>query len=226
MRRALLALAAIVIVVLVAGQLVLPSLAARHLRSQLQDHGTQVEVKVSAFPAVKLLWGHADKVTITLADYDLGADDSGDGGDSLGDLLAQTKATRKLDVRVGVLDDRLLHIRDVRLHKDRDALVAQVALRQADVDAALPAHLHVSENSDGDGLSVRGTTSVFGESIDATASVDVDDDGGIELSPEDLGDLGGLASFTVFSDKRIAVESIGSHRTSDGFAVTARGRLR
>lgn len=224
MRRALLALAVIVVALLAIGQLVLPSLAASRLRSDLEQHGSQVHVAISAFPAVKLLWGHADRVTITATDYR--SDDAGDSGGSLADLLAQTKATGKLDVHLHILDDRLLRMQDVRLHKDGDALVAEVTLRQRDVDAALPAHLHVTDASDGDGLSVEGQTSVFGESIDATASVDVDDAGGLELSPDGLGDLGDLASFTIFSDKRIAVDAIGAHKTSDGFAVTARGHLR
>ena len=221
MRRALLLTAGLVALALVAAQLVLPGLAERRLRSDLEPNGSRVRVDVEAFPAIKLLWQRADRVVVEVADFTSG--DAGRGG-SLADLLARTKATDELDVHVDVLADRRLRMQDVRLRKDGDALVADVALRTADVDAALPARLRVT-GSDAEGITVAGVTSVFGAQLRARARVLADDEGRIVLRPEGI-PLASLVTVPVFSDARIAAEAISARPTSDGFAVSARGRLR
>jgi hypothetical protein len=222
MRRALLAAAALVVVVLIATQLLLPGIAASHLRSDLEAHGSNVHVTVSAFPAVKLLFKHADRVTVQVSDYRSEPDSENDS--SLADMLARTESVGELDVHVRVLEDRLLRMQDVRLRKDGDELVADVALRTADVDAALPAHLRVT-GSDPDGITVAGQTSVFGAELRAQARILVDDDGRIVLRPEGI-PLASLVTVPIFGDKRIAVQAISASPTTDGFSVTARGRLR
>jgi hypothetical protein len=222
MRRALLIATALVIAALVAAQLLLPGIAASQLRSDLQDNGSNVHVEVKAFPAVKLLFKRADRVTVEVSDYNSGG--AGEGT-SLPDLLARTKTVGELDVHVRVLEDRLLRMQDVRLRKDGDTLVADVALRTVDVDAALPARLQVTGASDDEGLSVAGVTSAFGSEIRAEAKILVDDEGRIVLRPEGI-PLASLVTVPIFSDERIAVEAISAQPTADGFAVTARGRLR
>ena len=222
MHRALLALVGIVVIVLVAAQLALPGLAERRLRSDLEPNGSRVHVDVSAFPAVKLLFKRADRVTVDVSDYNSGGEGE---GTSLPDLLARTKATDELDVHVRVLEDRLLRMQDVRLRKDGDVLVAEVALQTVDVDAALPAQLRVTGGSGPDGLTVAGVTSVFGAELRAQARILVDDEGRIVLRPEGI-PLASLVTVPIFSDERIAVEAISARPTAGGFAVTARGRLR
>ena len=220
MRRVLLAVI-VVLVALVAAQLVLPGIAERSLRSDLESRGSQVHVDVEALPAVKLLFKRADRVQVELADYR----STGTGeATSLSDLLARTKVTDDLDVQVDVLEDRLLRMRDVRLRKDGDALIAEVALRTADIDAALPARLRVT-GSDPDGITVAGATSVFGTDVRAQARIRADDEGRIVLRPEGF-PLLSLVTVPIFSDHAIAVEAISARPTADGFAVTARGRLR
>ncbi len=222
MRRVLLLTAGLIVVALVAAQLALPGLAERRLRSDLEPNGSRVRVDVEAFPAIKLLWQRADRVAVEVADYTSG--DAGESG-SLADLLARTKATNELDVHVDVLADRLLRMQDVRLRKDGDVLIAEVALRTADVDAALPARLRVT-GSDAEGITVAGVTSVFGAEVRAEARVLADDEGRIVLRPEGVPLLGSLVTVPVFSDERIAAEAISARPTPDGFAVSARGRLR
>ncbi|MGA9858169.1 MAG: hypothetical protein WBQ18_09930, partial [Solirubrobacteraceae bacterium] len=68
-RLAGLGLALLVVVGLLVGQLVLPGIAAQRLRSQLSRSAQVLSVSVSAFPAVKLLWHHADRVVIRLGRY-------------------------------------------------------------------------------------------------------------------------------------------------------------
>lgn len=227
MRRGLIALAGILVALVVAAQFVLPGLAAKRLRSDLVAQGSDVRVEISAFPAIKLLLTKADKVTISVGSYKTDDGSSDDSGDDLPDLLAQTKATKKLDVDVRVLDDGLLRMQQVSLHKDGNALTANVTLLQSDIDAALPAHLRLT-GSDENGLTVSGNTSVFGEDIDADARIEVDDDGSLVISPQggDEIDLGDLVSVAIFEDKRVAVDSISARSASDRYTLTIRGHLR
>jgi len=221
MRRALIVVAGILVIVLVAAQLFLPGVAERRLRSDLEANGSQVRVAVEAFPAVKLLFKRADRVEVELSDYR----STGTGeATSLADMLARTKATDELDVHVRVLEDRRLRMQDVRLRKEGDALIAEVALRTADVDAALPARLRVT-GSDADGITVAGATSVFGRDLRAQAQILADDEGRIVLRPSGF-PLLSLVTVPVFSDHAIAVEAISARPIDEGFAVTARGRLR
>jgi hypothetical protein len=48
-------------------------------------------------------------------------------------------------------------------------------------------------------------------------------DGALVVAPEGL--LGGLGTLTVFRDSRVKVTQVGSRPGSDGFTLTAAGRL-
>ena len=223
MRRALLAVVGLLVVALIAAQLLLPGVAENRLKSDLETQGSDVTVSVKAFPAVKLLFGRADDVTIDVAN--LRPDETGEDGDSLSDLLAETKKTKKLDVHVNVLEDKLLRIEDVRLTKDGDNLTAVVKLRKRDVDEALPAELELVDRDVPNGLAVAGSTDVFGEQIEAEANIYADDDGTLVLEPSDEL-LGDLVSVPIFEDDRVAVDSISAKNSGDGYEVTARGHTR
>ena len=56
-----------IVAVLVLAQLLGPAIAARVVRGKVARSGTVHSVKVTAWPAVKLLWRHADEVTVTRA---------------------------------------------------------------------------------------------------------------------------------------------------------------
>ena len=61
--------AAVVLLVLVLAQLLLPGIAADQLRDRLSKNGKVESVSVSAFPAIELLWHDADKVVVRMASY-------------------------------------------------------------------------------------------------------------------------------------------------------------
>jgi hypothetical protein len=222
MRRGLLIAAGVLVAVLVLAQLLLPRLAERRLRSDLEEHGHRVHVEVSAFPAIKLLWHDADRVTATVGDYQSGGSGS---GSSLADSLASTKDTDELDVHVGVLDVLLLRMHDVRLRKRGNVLTGQVRVERGDVDAALPPNLHLVGRAAGeDALTLTGTTSAFGARVHGGARVGLDN-GRVVIRPVGI-PLASLVSFPVFSDSRVAVDALGARRVPGGFVVTARGHLR
>jgi hypothetical protein len=212
----------VVVVVLVLAQLMLPGIAADRIRSDLAQQGSGIRADVSAFPAIKLLWRQADRVSVSVDELRM----EGGSEESLADRLVSTKATKRLDVSVGVLDAQLLRLRDVRLRKDGDGLIGSVRLTREDVDEALPPDLGVAGRATSDGqLAVSGATEAFGRRVAARARILVDERGRIVIRPEGI-PLGALVSVPVFSDERVAVDALDARSVGDGFEVTARGRLR
>ena len=59
-------------------------------------NGAAIEVKIEARPAVKLVFGRADEVVLRAGRITPAAERE-DDGDSLGDLLAGTKAATRID---------------------------------------------------------------------------------------------------------------------------------
>src|SRR5437588_7968546 len=130
MRRiAAFATVGVVLVLLVLPQLVLPGIAAQRLHDRLARSGQAVHVEVDAFPAVELLWHHADKVVVSMRRYR-----SSTG--SLGSLLSETGDVGTLDASVAELDTGLLTLRGATLRKRGDRLTGSATVTEADLRAA------------------------------------------------------------------------------------------
>jgi hypothetical protein len=223
MRRVLLAGVGLLVIVLAAAQIVLPGMAARRLRAGLERNGSDVRVRVEALPAIKLLWHRADRVTVRVGHLRPGGSPS---GKSLPELLAETKAADRLDVRVAVLDVRRLRVQDAGLEKKGNTLVARVRVTAAAINRALPPRLRISARQLApDRLAVSGRTSVFGRELAGGALILIDGRGRIVLRPDGV-PLGSLISVPVFSDDRVAVDGLSTSPTGDGFTATVRGHLR
>jgi len=70
--RRLIALAivlGVIVLLLIVAQLVLPGIAAHRLRDRLSKSGQVIDIQVSAFPAIELLWHQADRVVVRLKSY-------------------------------------------------------------------------------------------------------------------------------------------------------------
>jgi hypothetical protein len=147
-------------------------------------------------------------------------------GKSLADLLADTKAADRLDVRVGILDARRLRVHDAGLQKKGNALVARVRVTAVAIDHALPPRLRISARQVApDRLAVSGGTRVFGRRLAGRALILIDGRGRIVLRPDGV-PLASLISVPVFSDDRVAVDALTTSPTGDGFTATVRGHLR
>jgi hypothetical protein len=218
MRRPLTALAAVVVVVLGVAQLVLPGIAAQRLRDQLARSGQVLSIHVSAFPAIELLWHHADSVVVRMGSYSsASATHLGSTLHQSGDVGSLTASAR--EVRVGRLT---LH--DASVVKRGNQLSGRAVVTEADLRTALPILRSVTPVASGNGqLTVRGTASVFGVTagVDATVSVR---DGAVVVAPDIP--FGGLAAISVFSDPRISVRSVGANTVPGGFAVRGTAVLR
>ena len=132
-------LAVFVAAVLVASQVLLPILAESQVRDELRGAGDVTSVEVHAFPALKLLGKRADSVRVRLRSATIGTGD-------LGDRLASTRRTDRLDLSIGVFTLGPLQAHDVTLRKRGDVLTGSASLRAADFPASLGLRPIASDN--------------------------------------------------------------------------------
>lgn len=206
---------AVVVMLLVVAQLVLPGIAAQRLRDRLARSGRVVSVHVEAFPAIELLWHQAGEVDVHLASYRARTTTG------LGNALAQTGQAGTIDARIDALNTGLVTLRGVSVHKRGDVLTGRATLTAADLRAALPSGLEVQPVASGGGkLVLQGTA--FGLTVDATLSAH---NGALEITP-DVPLVGGLFTVTVFRDPHIYVQGVGAGAVPGGFSVSATAVLR
>lgn len=218
MRRTALATAAgVVLVLLAAAQFVLPAIAAQRLRDRLAASGKVLQVEVDAFPAIELLWHHADRVVVRMSQY------RSDPGD-LGGLLHEAADVGSLDASVAELDVGQLTLRNVSLRAHASTLTATARVTEADLRAALPVVQSVQPAASAAGqLTLRGTAAVLGTrgGLDATVRAQ---NGQLVLQPDVP--FGGFAKITIFRNPKLEVDSVGANAAPGGFSVSANGRLR
>jgi hypothetical protein len=208
---------ALVLLVLIVAQLVLPAIAASRLREELRRAGTVLSVKVSAFPAIELLWHHADSVVIRMGRYSAGASE-------IGGKLEAAGGVGTLDVSAQEFDSGALVVRDARLRKRGSELIGTATVTQADLRAAVPFLENVQPVANADGrLVLRGTASFLGlsTSVDVTVAAQ---NGNLVVAPNVP--FGGLATITLFSDPRVEVRSVAAVDVPGGFSIEAQARLR
>jgi hypothetical protein len=205
-----------VLAALIVAQLVLPGIAAQHLRSQLSRSGTVLSVQVSAFPAIELLWHHADKVVIRMARYRQAP------AGELGSTLGQTGDAGTLDASAQEFDDGLLRLHDARLRKRGDQLIATARIDEADLRSALPILSSVTPVASADGqLTLRGTSTLLPFAVDFTIGAR---NGDLVAAPDVP--LGALATITLFHNPQIAVQSVNAAAVPGGFTVQTVGTVR
>ncbi len=221
MRRLALPLSAAVILLLLAlAQLLLPGIATQRLRDQLARSGQVSTVEVHAFPAIKLLWHHADRVVIRMGSYS-------SSSAQLDASLDQLGGVGSLDASVQELTAGLLRLRDASLRVRGNTLTGTARVTESDLRAAVPFLNAVQPVAQGNGqLVLRGSATLLG--VSATVDATVAATGGQVLVTPDLPDLpfGGLATVTVFSDPHLDFQSLSAAPAPDGFTVAASARLR
>ena len=213
MRRLIaLAVVGVVLLVLIVLQFALPGVAEQELRDQLSQSGTVLSAKVSAFPAIKLLWHHADSVVIRMGRYQTGAG-------ALGDRLGQTAGVGKLDASVQEFRSGALTLRNATMTKRGSQLTGSATVLNADLRAAVPFLNDVQPIASGDGrLTLRGRASLLGlnATVDATVSAL---NGALVVAPNVP--FGGIATITLFNDPHVQVQSVGAVPVPGGFRVSA-----
>lgn len=211
------AFATIVVLLLVIAQLVLPGIAAQNIRDRLSHSGKVLEVEVSAFPAIELLWHHADHVVVRMAGY---RSDSA----TLSRNLSQVANVGTLDASAGVFTTGLLTVRNASLQKRGNQLTATATITEADLRSSLPVLTSVQPvASSGGTVTLQGTATVFGVSATVDATVR-SESGALVVSPDVP--FGGLATITLFSNPSIAVEGVSASPAPGGFQLSAQALVK
>jgi hypothetical protein len=220
-RRVMLAIYLVIVgllVIVAAAQLIIPGIAAQRVRDRVSPNGIVESVHVSAFPAIKLLFGgHADHITVHMASMRLTQPQTGS-------LLAQAHRAAQADIYIGTLTEGLLTLRNVVVHKRGANVTATADLENADLQHALPSGLSVSPvSSAGGALVLRAQANVLGIGLGVDATVSASS-GALVVQPTGL-PFGGLITITLFSDPRVEVEGVGAHARPGGYELTASARL-
>jgi len=198
-RRLLLYVVGVVLGLLVLAQLLLPGIAADRIRSRVERYGKVASVSVSAWPAVKLLWGDADSVHVRAAALALPTG-------RVAPLLHEAQGIDTLTFRAESVRLGGLRLTAVSLQKQGKRLRAQGRASAADVQAALPPGVSVQLLGSRDGeVEVRASGGLFGlsASLDAVAQAS---GGRLVVHPSGLL-LGGFA-LTLYSDPRVSVTGV------------------
>jgi hypothetical protein len=185
--------------VLVLAQVFLPGIAASRIKSRVARYGTVESVSVSAWPAVKLLWGDADSVTVR-------AGSLRSGPEQAAALLREARGVGDMKLTATSAQVGQLAFGDMSLSKHGDALRVQARMTDADVREALPegfdAHLVKSEGGEVE-LSVSGALFGVGATVNAVASAS---EGKLTVRPR--GFLIEALQLTLFDEPHVYVESV------------------
>jgi len=206
-RRVVLAVGTPLALVLVLAQAFLPSLAAKRVSDRVARYGAVESTSVSAFPALELLWGKADSITVHAATLTVTPA-------QIGSLLWEARGASDTTVSAAAVSLRVaglpsgLTVSAVRMERHGSAVHASATLTQRALDEALPSGFHVQPTASGEGqVRVRASGGLFGvqTSIDALVRPL---EGRIVAEPSGF-PLAGIATVTLFSDPHLNVQSIG-----------------
>jgi hypothetical protein len=204
--KLLLSLVGAVGLLLVLAQIFLPRLAAGRVSSRVGRYGTVESVSVSAWPAVKLLWGSVDSVRVKAKSLALSPAQAAK-------LLWEARGTASMDVSAERVQVGSLRVTDATLSKHGSALSAQAMTSEADVKAALPAGLGVRLlRSEGGEVEVQATGGLFGVSATVNAVAGASEG---KLVAHPLGLLVEGLQLTLFSDAHVYVEGVGASVSSE-----------
>jgi hypothetical protein len=185
--------------VLALAQLLLPGIAASRISSRVGRYGRVESVSVKAWPAVELLWGSADSVTVRAMSLTLSPAQTAK-------LLWEARGASRLELTAPSLREGPLKLTQASLRKHGQALAAQARISDADVRTALPAGLRVELlSSQAGAVRVRAGGGPFGAgaSVDALAGASTG-----RLVVHGLGSpLSGLR-LTLFSEPHVYVQGV------------------
>lgn len=195
------------LLLVVLAQVLLPSLAARRVRDRVSRYGTVRSVSVSAFPAVKLLWGKADSVDVKAGALSVQLS-------QVATLLWEARAVDSMTVTAeaatltAVPDlPKGLTVNDLRTEKHGSAISASATLTQQQLNEALPSGFHIEPIASGGGqVEARASGGLFGVQASITALVKPLQ-GRLVAEPQGF-PLASLGTVTLFSDTRLQVDSV------------------
>jgi hypothetical protein len=212
----------VLVVLLVLAQVLLPKIAASRISDRIGRYGSVESVHVSAWPAVELLWKHADSVEVKATRLRVSPAQTTK-------LLGEASGVDRMDVSAAGVQEGPLRLRGVSFHKRGNSMSASAHLGTADVAAALPPGIGVQLLGSGGGkVEVRASGGLFGvgASVDAVAEAE---GGKLVVHPRGL--LLEAIKLTLFSDPRVYVTGVSASRATGaggvgGYLLGMTARLR
>ncbi len=187
--------------VLVLAQLLLPRIAASVISSRVGRYGKVESVSVSAWPAVRLLWGSVGSVRVKAKSLTMEPEQAAK-------LLWESRDTSSMDVSAEHMKVGSLQVTDASLHKRGNTLSGQASATETAVKAALPEGFAVRLlRSEGGQVEVQASGGLFGIGASVNA-VGMASEGKLVAHP--LGFLVGGIRLTLFSDPHVYVEGVGA----------------
>lgn len=186
---------------LVIAQIALPKVAASRISSRVSRYGKVQSVSVSAWPAIKLLWGDVDSVQVRAEHLTLSTAQAAK-------LLWEAKGVSRMDLSSSSVTVGPLRVEDAVLHKRGSLMSAHAQTSEGDVRVALPEGLEVKLLGSREGqVEVRASGGLFGvdASVDALAGAS---EGKLVAHPQGLL-LEGF-QLTLFADPHVFVEGVGA----------------
>jgi hypothetical protein len=214
--------AALVVLVGVA-QLVLPGIAVERVRDRVGRYGTVKEVHVRAVPAVELLWGDAQEITVKAGELRMSPHQLADLVQNLEGVSKADLSTPRLHLVLSSVASGELTFEDAHLSKRGNTLSASGTARATDLHLAVPAGIRVEGLSAESG---RPEVAISGEALGVHTGgrgIVSASDGKLVVEVAGL-PFSGLTAATIFSDPRIYVESITASARGQGFLIVLRAR--
>jgi hypothetical protein len=195
----------LVVVLLAVAQIVLPRVAASRIRSRVGRYGHVQSASVSAWPAVKLLWGDADSVHVKASGLKLSPKQAAA-------LLWEGRGVGKMDIDATSVKLGPLAVDAATLRKRGASLEGEATATKAEAKTALPAGVGVSLlGSEGGKVQVRVTGGLFGVGASVEAIAEASEG---KLIAHPVGFLLEGFRLTLFSDPHVHVVSVGA--STDG----------
>lgn len=189
---------AVLVIVLALAQLFGPAIAAKVVKDKVSRYGTVKSVTVKAWPAVKLLWRHADEVKVDAGTLTFSA------GQAVS-LLREGAETGVVHAQAQAVVVEGLRLTGASFDKDGPQMQAEATVSEADVARVLPPGVSVRLlGSEHGTVSVMVSGGLFGvgASVEAVAEAE---NGKLVARP--VGLFSGL-KLTVFANENVHVEAV------------------
>lgn len=231
----------LVVVVLGVTQLVAPRIATKVMKDRVARYGEVESASVSAFPAIKLLWGDADAATARASALSMTPT-------ALVALLTQARSIDRLTVDVAHLELKdpgfgvgALKLEHASLRKRGASMLGSAILTERNLASALPAGVKATlVAGEGDaadaagglrGVRLKARGSLLGLSAEVQARVHAES-GKLVLTPT-APSFASLVKITLFADRRMKVLGVAARRapglwtpSTPSWLLTLKARLR
>jgi hypothetical protein len=199
MTRVALSLLGVVVLVLVLAQVFLPGIVASRIRTRVGRYGKVERVSVTAWPAVKLLWGDADSVKVRARSLQASQAQAAA-------LLWEARGVSEMELSAPSARVGQLTFGEVSFSKRGTTVTMQARMTDADVRAILPEGFDAQlVKSEGGEVEVSASGGVLGinATVNAVASAS---EGNLVVRPR--GFLVEALQLTVFSAPHVYVRSV------------------